>query len=320
MLLARHARPSLTTLSRMDRCLLPFLCALALASCRPETAPRPAEVAFEEDRAWRLLLEQVAIGPRPAGSAGAEQNRLLIERELRAAGLAPVRETFRAPTPAGEIEFVNVLADLPGTGDDMVILGSHYDTKRLPFHFVGANDAASNTAVLLELARVIAAGRKRGPTYRFLFIDGEEAVREQWIDPDNTYGSRHHANKLRDTGMSARVRAFVLLDMVGDADLRLTRDVYSDRRLVEIFHGTARKNGLGKHVDGPSMDVRDDHISFLAVGIPSIDLIDFEYGPRNSHWHTDQDVPENCSADSLGIAGRIALMGLDVLEKDYARR
>ncbi len=320
MLLARHARPSLTTLSRMDRCLLPFLCALALASCRPETAPRPAEVAFEQDRAWRLLLEQVAIGPRPAGSAGAEQNRLLIERELRAAGLAPVRETFRAPTPTGEIEFVNVLADLPGTGDDMVILGSHYDTKRLPFHFVGANDAASNTAVLLELARVIAAGRKRGPTYRFLFIDGEEAVREQWIDPDNTYGSRHHANKLRDTGMSARVRAFVLLDMVGDADLRLTRDVYSDRRLVEIFHGTARKNGLGKHVDGPSMDVRDDHISFLAVGIPSIDLIDFEYGPRNSHWHTDQDVPENCSADSLGIAGRIALMGLDVLEKDYARR
>jgi hypothetical protein len=304
----------------MDRCLLPFLCALALASCRPETAPRPAQVAFEQDRAWRLLLEQVAIGPRPAGSAGAEQNRLLIERELRAAGLAPVRETFRAPTPAGEIEFVNVLADLPGTGDDMVILGSHYDTKRLPFHFVGANDAASNTAVLLELARVIAAGRKRGPAYRFLFIDGEEAVREQWIDPDNTYGSRHHANKLRDTGMSARVRAFVLLDMVGDADLRLTRDVYSDRRLVEIFHGTARKNGLGKHVDGPSMDVRDDHISFLAVGIPSIDLIDFEYGPRNSHWHTDQDVPENCSADSLGIAGRIALMGLDVLEKDYARR
>ena len=71
MLLARHARPSLTTLSRMDRCLLPFLCALALASCRPETAPRPAEVAFEQDRAWRLLLEQVAIGPRPAGSAGA---------------------------------------------------------------------------------------------------------------------------------------------------------------------------------------------------------------------------------------------------------
>jgi len=304
----------------MDRCLLPFLCALALASCRPETAPQAAEMAFEQDRAWRLLLEQVAIGPRPAGSAGAEQNRMLIERELRAAGLAPMREAFRAPTPAGEIEFVNVLADLPGTGDDMVILGSHYDTKRLPFHFVGANDAASNTAVLLELARVIAAGRKRGPTYRFLFIDGEEAVREQWIDPDNTYGSRHHANKLRDTGMSARVRAFVLLDMVGDADLRLTRDVYSDRRLVEIFHGTARKNGLGKHVDGPSMDVRDDHISFLAVGIPSIDLIDFEYGPRNSHWHTDQDVPENCSADSLGIAGRIALMGLDVLEKDYARR
>jgi glutaminyl-peptide cyclotransferase len=291
-----------------------------LASCRPEAPPQSAQVAFEEDRAWRLLLEQVAIGPRPAGSPGAEENRKLIERELRAAGLEPVREAFRAPTPAGEIEFVNVYADLPGSGDDMVILGSHYDTKRLPFRFVGANDAASNTAVLMELARVIASGRKREPTYRFLFIDGEESVREAWIDPDNTYGSRHHANKLRDTGRSAGVRAFVLLDMVGDANLRLTRDVYSDRRLMEIFHGTARKNGLGKHVDGPAMDVRDDHISFLAVGIPAVDLIDFEYGPGNSHWHTEADVPENCSAESLGVAGRITLMGLDVLERDYARR
>lgn len=305
----------------MDRCLLPFLCALALASCRDQGgAPAPAPVAFDDARAWQLLLEQVEIGPRPAGSDGAENVRAVIERELRAAGLAPVREEFEDQTPAGRIRFVNVYADLAGSGGDMVVLGSHYDTKRMPFRFVGANDGASSTAVLMEAARSLAAGPRRGPTYRFLFIDGEEAVREQWFDPDNTYGSRHHARKLRDSGEAARVRAFVLLDMVGDKDLRLVRDLYSDKRLQEIFHGTARKNGLGKHVDGPSIDVRDDHISFMQVGIPAVDLIDFEYGPQNMWWHTADDVPENCSQASLGVAGRILLLGLEQLETSFQRR
>lgn len=305
----------------MDRCLLPFLCALALASCREQGgAPAPAPVAFDDARAWKLLLEQVEIGPRPAGSAGAEATRAVIERELRAAGLEPVREEFEAQTPAGKLRFVNVYADLKGSGTDMVILGSHYDTKRMPFRFVGANDGASNTAVLMELARTISGGSRRATCYRFLFIDGEEAVRDQWVDPDNTYGSRHHARQLRESGEAERVRAFVLLDMVGDKDLRLTRDLYSDRRLLEIFHGTARKNGLGRHVDGPAMDVRDDHISFMQVGIPSVDLIDFDYGEQNFYWHTDGDVPEQCSQESLGVAGRIALLGLEQLETSFQRR
>jgi Peptidase family M28 len=301
-------------------------CALAGALCACTSAcggSAPAAQVdasqFDAARAWKLLEEQVALGPRPAGSEAVERTRALIERELSAAGLTPVRERFTAQTPAGETAMANVYADLAASGPQpeqspLVLIASHFDTKKVDFPFVGANDGASSTAVLLELARVLAAAGPREVGYRFVFFDGEEAVRFHWEDPDNCYGSRHHAAELKRKGELGRVRALILLDLIGDRDLHLTRDSYSSARLVEIFFGAARANGLGQHVDGPTLAVKDDHQPFLSAGVESIDLIDFNYGPDNSWWHTADDTPDKCSQESLSAVGRIVLLGLGGLE------
>jgi hypothetical protein len=308
--------------STRARIVLPaVLLALCSAGC-PDGAGRAEAPDFDAERAWKGLLHQVEIGPRPSGTPANETCRQWIESELRDMGLEPVRETFREKTPVGELEFTNVYALLPGTDPKAgwICVASHFDTKRMPFRFVGANDGASNTAVLMELARVLAKGPRRAFGYRIVFFDGEEATREEWLGDDNTYGSRHHVKALRDAGKLDDLKAFVLLDMVGDKDLRLTADTLSDRRFMEVFTQAARDIGLGRHVGGKSMEVRDDHVPFLLQRVRTVDLIDFEFGANNGHWHTAEDVPENCSQASLDAIGRIALRGLTDLEKLLAPR
>lgn len=300
--------------------------ACAAAGC-DSTAANPASTAstaapFDAERAWAHLEKQVALGPRPSGSAANDALKQYLEDELRKLGLAPVRESFRAKTPVDETAFGNVYADIEGApvkggaSAPMVILGSHFDTKReTRFEFVGANDAGSSTAVLLELARLLAAARGRAPvTYRVLFLDGEEAVVE-WEGDDNCYGSRHHARALESSGELKRVKAFVLLDMVGDKDLKLHTDTYSDAQLQRLFFDAAKRIGLGAHVDGPRLEIRDDHLSFMNVGVKSVDLIDLNYGPGNQYWHHAADRLDQCSKASLDAIGRIVLAGLPDLER-----
>ncbi len=302
-----------------------FLAASLVSAPLACDAPGAAEAGFDAERAWKDLERIVAFGPRPTGSPALEELRKLLESELKSAGLEPRRESFRAATPLGEFEMANVYADLSAADPkaEMVILASHFDTKlakdRFPQPFVGANDGGSSTAVLLELARVLAKGGPRALTYRFLFLDGEEAMRWDWAGEDNCYGSRQHAAALGKSGAAARVRAFVLLDMVGDKELKLLRDTNSDRRLQELFFGAARKAGLAKYVDGTQEEISDDHLPFMKQGIPSLDLIDLEYGPYNRYWHTAEDTLDKCSKDSLSVAGRVVLLGLPALESDFRR-
>lgn len=276
---------------------------------------------FDSQRAWKHLEELVALGPRPAGSGASAKTVDYLEAQLRGLGLTPVRESFVArATPIGDLPMCNLYVDLPARGREadkapLVILGSHFDTKRFDeFAFVGANDGGSSTAVLLELARVLSLGGPRRAAYRLLFIDGEEAIRAHWQDPDNRYGSRHHAQELAKSGLLARAKAFVLLDLVGDKDLRIQRDQYSDVWLYECFAAPARADGLAKHLDGRREPIADDHLSFLEAGVPSVDLIDFSYGPNNSWWHSPDDTLDKCSAESLGVIGAIVLGGLGNVE------
>lgn len=300
----------------------------AIGACGSED-PARAQATFDPQRAFRDLEAIVALGPRPPGSPELEATRAYIERELRAAGLAPIREPFDVKPPPGfkssppveSFAMANVYADLSAKDPDAetVILCTHFDTKIHPQRFVGANDAGSGTAVLLELARVIASGGPRAITYRFLFIDGEEALRWDWSGTDNTYGSRHHAAELVGSRRAEHVRCCVLLDLVGDRDLKFLREVYSDRRLNELFARAAAGIGLGGHLEGEREEAKDDHLSFMDVGIPSIDLIDFDYGPDNAYWHTPQDTLDKCSAESLGITGRIVLAALPEIERSFRR-
>ena len=314
--------------------------ACAPASSSPEATPEaaqegkgtkqsaPAEAplkkpVFDGKRAWKDLETVVGFGPRPAGSAELETLRAFLTKELEALGLTPRREAFRDEvpvtpnTPDGHLDFVNLYADLEGrAGKDspMVIVAGHIDTKFLP-GFVGANDGGSSTAAVLELARAFASTGPRPVTYRFLFLDGEEAVRIFWEDPDNTYGSRHHAKQVSKNGTIERIKAFVLLDMVADKELRYTTELYSTKWLRQLFEQEAKKAGYEKYFGGRSQLVKDDHLPWLDMRVPAFDLIDLEYGPQNAYWHTTDDNLQNCSEESLNVSGQVALLGLLALEK-----
>jgi glutaminyl-peptide cyclotransferase len=334
--LLASVRPSILTVLVIAGALssCPEPSAVASDPARDRDAARGADPSadpmsgpsFDAARAWKDLEALVAIGPRSSGSEGAEKTRQYIERELSAAGLEPKRQEFTEPTPldpAG-LAFCNVYADLAAKGDtkrtsDLILLVSHYDTKRLKPPFVGANDSGSSTAVLLELARVLAAQGPRQVTYRFLFVDGEEAVRDHWQDPDNCYGSRRHAAELPKSGDKNRVKAVVVIDMVGDKDLQIQRDTNSTSWLYECFAAAARKNGLGAHVDGEREPIADDHLSFTAIGLPAVTLIDLNYGPDNSWWHTAEDTLDKCSQESLAAIGKIVLLGLPAVESRSKR-
>jgi glutaminyl-peptide cyclotransferase len=319
--------PHSTHLSQLVGTLL-----LGLTGCQGGTASPPetpaAALPFDGDRAWKLLVEQVELGPRPSGSQANALLRDWIVEDLKASGLTPVREPFTAEeAPGGAIAMENIYSDLEapagpkGAPAPMIVLGAHFDTKKMPFRFVGANDGASEVAVLLELARTIAKGPARDVSYRFLFLDGEEAVREYWEDPDNRYGSRYHVRQLtRTKGALKRTKAFILLDLVGDADLQLERDSNSNRELLQIFVDTSKDIGMPNLFARFPMPIKDDHQSFAEFGIPSVDLIDLRYGKiANEYWHTEEDTVDKCSQASLEKVGNLILAALPRVESRYGK-
>jgi len=295
------------------------LTALTSAACLYGVEPGPG---FDGKRAFEHVRQLVEIGPRPAGSPGAARAREYIAKQLGELGLKVDEQAFDAKTPLGVVRMVNLRATFPSqpaSGPRLLITG-HYDTKLFEeFTFVGANDGGSSAAFLIEIARVLKDAKRPLPI-ELVFFDGEEAVIDWNQGDDNTYGSRHHAAQLVKSRLADRVRCCVLLDLVGDRDLKFLQETYSDRRLNELFGKAAEGVGLGAYLKGARQEAKDDHLSFMAVGIPSIDLIDFDYGPDNSYWHTPQDTIDKCSAESLGVTGRIVLAALPEIERSFRRK
>jgi len=284
---------------------------LSLASRLSPAGP----AGFNGGRAFDDLKHLVAFGPRPSGSPALDKARAWLIQELRGAGAQVDEDTFTASTPIGSISMTNLIAKFPGTGRETVIVAGHYDTKRFDdFRFVGANDGGSSAALLLELARVL-NGQKHALNYWLVFFDGEEAVRTQWEDPDNTYGSRHLVEKLSEGGELSRIKALILVDMIGDAQLRIPRDSYSTPWLLNLVFKTAQRLGYSKYFVDSQGAEQDDHIPFVNAGVSALDLIAPDYGPNGSYWHTSQDTPDHCSASSLTIVGRVVAASLEELDK-----
>lgn len=286
---------------------------------------RGAAIPFDAARAWADLERTVALGPRHPGSQALAELVDLLEAELTVLGFTTRRETFEVEvpvtpsTPEGKLTYTNLIADLPAAEAEapMVLVGGHIDTKFLGADFVGANDGGSSTAVLLELGRGLAASGPRAATWRLAFFDGEEAVRRDWVGNDNTYGSRRHAIELCKRGEDRRVGAVVVVDMVADRDLTLTWDDYSTAWVRQVFWEAARAEGLESSVGRPSRGtlVKDDHLPFLDLDLPAVDLIDLDYGgPMRPWWHTSADTLDKCSQESLARFGRLLTRGLVDLE------
>ncbi len=283
-----------------------ILSLVPLAATQRPASPSAGPTTFDSTRAMALVREQVAFGPRPAGSAANARARAHIIATLKHYGYAPVEQSFETPTPVGRVRMTNVIATLTGQRAERFLLASHFDSKPVQeFQFVGANDGGSSTGALLELARVLKAKPPLPLTTEFVFFDGEEAWGE-WVAPNHTYGSRHYVTAARQTGSLGTVRGLVLLDMIGDRSLNVRRDTNSTRWMTDIVWATARRLGHGAHFLDDPFPVEDDHMPFLEAGVPSLDIIDLDYPA----WHTAADTLEQVSARSLQVVGDVVLTAL----------
>ncbi len=297
-----------------------WLCAAlqALLACAAAEAPEP--VHFDAERAFADLADLVALGPRDPGSDGAEAARQLIRERLRQAGWRAESHRFSAQPPAGPaVPMENLIGIRRGARPETVVLITHYDTKRIPgVRFVGANDGASGTAVLLELARQL-GGRSLEYTTWLVFTDGEEALGESITARDGLYGSRALAERMQREGTLADIGALILIDMVADADLNLQIDRGSSPELVALLRDSARELGLESVLDAEGVSLIDDHTPFARKGVePVLALIDFQFGGRTSpgpYWHTAADGLDAVSAESLNSVGRLLVQTYDAMER-----
>lgn len=283
---------------------------LLFAACggSRETPGSPAAWSPAPFSGERALADAVAfyeLGPKVAGTEGAQRAAEWIAARLEAEGLAASIDEFEDDTPDGPKTFRNVEARLGGGGAPRLFFAAHYDTKSGIPGFAGANDSASGVGLLLELARAL----KDAPPdaqFLFLFLDGEECV-VRYGPKDGLHGSRRAARRLKDAGAIA---PFLLFDMIGDADLRVTFPKNSTPDLARAALAAAEAEGCRSSFGLYPGVILDDHVPFADQGFPVLDFIDFEYGsaPRqNDYWHTPLDTPDKLSGASLGIVGRVAL-------------
>jgi Zn-dependent M28 family amino/carboxypeptidase len=283
---------------------LPFLALMSLGMQVSGTA------GFDSSRAWEHLRQIVGFGPRPSGSPALEQTRKYIKDQLTANGVAFVEQTWDQATPIDQVKMVNLVATIPGARKERLVIAGHYDTKLYhEFRFVGASDGGSSAAFLLELARVLKA-RKNALTIELVFLDGEEARLPNWSGTDNTYGSRHYVETARKNGQLASIKAMILIDMIGDRNLTIRRDSNSTPWLTDIIWSAAKRVNTSNAFLQESTQIEDDHLPFLAAGVPSVDIIDLEY----PQWHTAADTLEAVSARSLQIVGDTLLAALPQIE------
>ena len=270
---------------------------------------------FSGAKALEFTQRAVSFGPRPSGSGQIRKLQAYILRELNALGCKVTEDDFTASTPLGQIPMKNILAHFPGNSGKAVAITGHYDTKSMPgTYFVGANDGGSSTGLLLEMARAFAHEPRKDDVY-LVWFDGEEAI-AQWSDSDSLYGSRHLAERWATDATLSNIKAMINVDMIGDRDLAILEETNSSPALREMVWRIAERLGYGRHFLKNTSAIEDDHIPFLRRGVNALDLIDLDYGPGNSYWHTDKDTLDKLSAESFQVVGRVLLETLKELEGD----
>jgi glutaminyl-peptide cyclotransferase len=269
---------------------------------------------FNEIRAMRYVREVVAFGPRPIGSTNHKKLENYVLAHLKTDKVED--DAFTATTPEGKFPVRNLIAKFPGAREGVIVVAGHYDTN-YPLRntgYVGANDGGSSTAILLELANSLRGRKREGHSVWLLWTDGEEAVKE-WTSTDSLYGARHLAEKWQKDGTLTSIKAFLLADMIGDADLNVERESHSTLWLEDLVYQAATQRGYQSHFFGRTISVEDDHLPFVQRGVPCADLIDLDYGYGNVFHHTPQDTLDKLSPKSLQIAGSVILETVRLLDQ-----
>jgi glutaminyl-peptide cyclotransferase len=271
-----------------------------------ETASPKIWKEFSGERALTDVQRLVDLGPRPPASAALEKARRYIDSQLQACGWRVSEQAFTDTTPRGTVRFVNLIGRFArpkqSKSGPLFLLCSHYDTKVFDnVRFVGANDGGSSTGLLLEMARVLSTDPDLATKIELVFFDGEEAY-EQFSAQDGLYGSRHFARQLTQEGSVQQFRGGILFDMIGDRSLNVTLPPDSPARIAHDLFAAADALNLRKHFSYFDRGITDDHTPLNAIGIPTIDIIDFDF----PWWHTPEDTMDKLSADSLQTVGSVA--------------
>ena len=281
--------------------------------------PHAASTAFDGNHAYRYAQQFVDCGPRWIGSPGHVCAENFLKKQFVKDDL--VEDTFSTSTPAGVMTMHNFIVKFPGKKDGVIVLSSHYETN-YPLRdiaYVGANDGASTTGLLVEMANHLRGHKLDGYSVWLVFFDGEEAI-QSWSDMDSLYGSRHLAAKWERDGTLRQIKAFFILDMIGDKDLNVERDENSTGWLLDLVDTAAKKTGNQSYFFAKQNTILDDHLPFVQRGVPSADIIDMDYGPHtmlhpDGYHHTAQDTMDKVSAHSLTVIGQTMLETIHLLNQ-----
>ena len=305
-----------------------LLLALSIPGCSKEktgtasTSPSPAaqetaqpkvvepigpELRIDAARAMQYTKDIVAFGPRYDGSKAIDQVRAYIKNKLK--GDQVEEDSFVAETSIGKVPMRNIVAKFPGAKDGIIVIASHYETNYWLKNtkFVGANDGACTSALLLAIADQLRGKKLEGYSVWLSFLDGEESMTKEWHTDDALWGSRHLAQKWQADGSSKKIKAFLLADMIGDADLNITRAANGTPWVEDLVLQAATRLGYQSYFFADTIDIEDDHLPFIRIGVPVADIIDINYGYNNSFHHTTEDTVDKLSVKSLQISGDVIL-------------
>jgi Zn-dependent M28 family amino/carboxypeptidase len=317
----RKALPGVPLFSLWLRiCLaLPLAATLASATTPADTAPLPH---IDSKRAFQYTREVAAFGERYMGNENHKKLERYIVDHLK--GDEVENDAFTADTVEGKFPVRNIIAKFPGTKDGIIVIMGHYDTNYWlrGTGYVGANDGGSSTAILLEFANQLhgagsggGSGKKRdGYSVWLVWTDGEEAVKT-WTATDSLYGTRHLAEKWERDGTLKKIKALMVMDMIGDADLNIDRDTNGTPWLLDLIYAAAERQGYQSHFYARQGPIEDDHLPFVKRGVPSADVIDLDYGYNNVFHHTPQDTMDKLSPRSLEIVGDTIMETIHMLDQ-----
>ncbi len=277
---------------------------------------------FSAQQAYTYTAKVAGFGERWPGSPGHKKTEDLIRQVLQRDKARVESDDFTASTPRGPVAVHNLIGKFNVAADPMqpiFILAGHYDTLFQP-GFIGANDGASSTAILLAFADALAAAKTKLQIW-LVWTDLEEAI-QSFTGDDGLYGSRHLAQKLAANGTARRVRGFFLLDMIGDRDLGVARETGSARWLQDFIAEAAAQLGYNQYFFHYESGIIDDHVPFIQAGIPAVDVVDAIYGRMGpgldgmgEFHHSNADTLDKISQKSLEIVGRTILLTVELLDR-----
>lgn len=290
--------------------------ALVLCAALVRTPASRAQAHAVSGQAILKLTQQYvdAAPKRYIGSPGHDAAEAFIRAHFRpeAAKGNFVDDRFTARTPIGPLTMHNLIVKFPGKKDGIIVLASHYETNfwLKDIHFVGANDGACTSALLIALGEYYREHPPQGYSVWLLFTDGEESINKEWTDSDSLYGTRHIAAKWSADGTIGHIKAFLLADMVGWKDMNIDREGNSTPWLLDLLARAGKDTGHSKYLFKESQPIEDDHLPFKQRGVPVLDVIDFEYGTASNpeaYHHTELDTMDKLSAASLQVSADLFL-------------